>query len=194
MALVTGDADLVRIGPGALYVAPYGTALPVDVNEALNAAFKQVGFTVDGSELTYSQTSDGVPVAERLRPIKSIITSVDMTFTFTMAELNPNNLALAMNANPATAISTATDTVTFKWPKSGGVSRVSIVWQADDDLERLVLAKCFAGGDISIPRRKGVDPAAVGVTFTVEENSDAALMGGDDARYLVDTSLWTVPV
>lgn len=190
MAVVTGDADLVRIGPGALYVAPYGTPLPVDVNEALNAAFREVGFTVDGSELTYSQTSDGVSVAERLRPIKSIITAVDMTFTFTMSELSPENLALAMNADPAVYVTTATDTVTFAWPKSGGVDRASIVWQADDDLERLVLAKCFAGGDISIPRRKGVDQAAVGVTFTIEENSDATILGGDDARYLANTSLF----
>jgi hypothetical protein len=183
VALVVGDADLVRIGPGAINVAPYGTALPTTIGGALDAAFRQVGFTIEGSALTYSQSSDGVEVAERLRPIKTIITGVDMTYEFTMAELSPENLALAMNAPDTAIVTTATET-TFTWPKSGGTSRVSIVWQSDDDLERLVLAKCFAGGDITIPRRKGVDPAAVGLTLTVEENA-----GGDDAYMIWDVDL-----
>lgn len=170
MATVVGNAEQVRVGPGALYVAPFGTALPTTLGGTLNAAFVEVGFTTEGSNLSYSQTSDGVEVAERLRPITTIITGVEMTFDFIFAQLNPDNLALAMNAG-AGSISETTDEVVFTWPKSGGTSRVSIVWQSDDDLERLVLAKCFAGGDISIPRRKGVEPAAVGVTFTVEENS-----------------------
>jgi hypothetical protein len=61
---------------------------------------------------------------------------------------------------------------------------VGIVWEADDGLERLVLSKCFAGGDITIPRRKGADPAAVGVEFTVEENP-----AGEDAYLIWDISL-----
>lgn len=194
MATVTGDAEQVRIGPGALYAAPYGTDLPTDIGTAgadptLDAAFQEIGFTTEGSALTYSQTSDGVEVAERLRPIKSIITGVEMTFEFTMAQLNPQNLALAMNADPTDRIVTTATSVTFKWPKAGGTSRVSLVWVADDGLEMLVLAKCFAGGDISIPRRKGVDPAAVGVTFTIEENSDASVGGGEDAYLVQDLDL-----
>lgn len=173
MATVTGNADQVRVGPGKLLLAPYGTPLPGDLGDTLDAALVEVGFTTEGSSLTYSQTADGVEVAERLRPIKNVITAVEMSFDFTFAQLNPDNLALAMNAG-TDAITTTADEVVFTWPKSGGVSRVSIVWQADDDLERLILAKCFAGGDIAIPRRKGVDPAAVGVTFTVEENSSVS--------------------
>lgn len=170
MASVTGNADQVRVGPGKLYVAPFGTALPTTLSETLNVAFKEIGFTTEGSELTYSQEAEGVEVAERLRPIKTIITGVSMEFEFAMAQFNPENLALATNAD-SSAISETLNEVVFTWPKSGGVARVSLVWQSDDDLERLVLAKCFAGGDISIPRRKGTDMAAVSVTFTVEENS-----------------------
>jgi hypothetical protein len=193
MAQVVGNADQVRIGPGKLYVAPFGTALPTTLAATLNVAFVEVGFTTEGSNLTYTQTSDGVSVAERLRPIKTIITGVEMTFDFIMAQLNPQNLALAMNAGAESILET-TDEIVFVWPKSGGVSRVSIVWQSDDDLERLVLAKCFAGGDISIPRRKGVDPAAVGVTFTVEENSSVtttidAVAAFRDAYLITDIDL-----
>lgn len=183
MALVDGNADQVRVGPGKLWVAPFGTPLPDDLGDTLDAAFVEVGFTTEGSSLTYSQTAEGVPVAERLRPIKTIITAVEMTFEFTMAQLSPENLRLATNS-PAESVTTLGSTTTFTWPKSGGSARQSIIWQADDDLEMLVLAKCFAGGEIAIPRRKGVEPAAIGVTFTVEENPDAA-----DAYLMTDSSL-----
>jgi hypothetical protein len=184
MPTVTGNADQVRVGPGKLWVAPWTSnntvspTLPTTIAGALDAAFTEVGFTTEGNELTYSQSSEGVEVAERLRPIKQVITEVSMEFQFTMAQLNPDNLALATNAPAANIVTTANE-VTFKWPKTGGTQRVAIIWEAEDGLERLVLAKCFAGGDISIPRRKGAEPAAVGVTFTVEENPD------DEDAYLI---------
>lgn len=185
MSTVTGNADQVRVGPGKLFIAPFGTDLPTALGATLDPAFKEVGFTTEGSALTYSQSSEGVEVAERLRPIKNVITGVEMSFEFTMAQLSPENLRLATNA-PASSITVdaTSQDVTFTWPKSGGTQRQSIVWVSDDDLEMLVLAKCFAGGDVTIPRRKGTEPAAVGVTFTVEENPD-----GDDAYLVVDAAL-----
>jgi hypothetical protein len=189
MALVTGDADQVRIGPGKLLLAPYGTALPADLGDTLDAAFHEVGFTTEGSALTYSQTSEGVDVAERLRPIKTVITGVEMTFEFTMAQISAENLRIATNSPSSSITTTAGGATKFTWPKSGGASRQSIVWLADDDLEMLVLSKCFAGGDVTIPRRKGVEPAAVGVTFTVEENSDSGIGGGADAFLITAASL-----
>lgn len=183
----TGNADQVRVGPGYLFVAPWvgvtPPTFPTTISGALNVAFKEVGFTVEGSELTYAQSSDGVEVAERLRPIKQIITSVEMSFEFTMAQINAKNLALATNSPSSAIVTTATET-TFTWPKSGGNQRVGIVWESSDGLERLVLARCFAGGDIKIPRRKGADPAAVGVTFTVEENPS-----GPDAYLMQDITI-----
>jgi hypothetical protein len=134
--------------------------------------------------LTYSQTADGVEVAERLRPIKRIITGVDMTFEFTMTQLSPENLRLATNS-PTSAITTTANEITFVWPKSGGVNRASLLWVADDNLEALILAKCFAAGDISIPRRKGADPAAIAVSFSVEENT-----AGNDAWQLFDPAVF----
>jgi hypothetical protein len=192
---VVGNGELVRIGPGKLWVAPFGTALPTALADAPNAAFREVGFTTEGSVVNYSQTSDGVEVAERLRPIKSIITGVELTFEVTLAQLSMDNLALAMNAGPTAITETANERI-FVWPKSGGTSRVSMIWQSDDNLEREVLVKCFAGGDIAIPRRKGVEPAALNITFTVEENStvEVTIDGDDllpDAYYIQDVDLDT---
>lgn len=188
--LVEGNADQVRIGPGKIYVGPFGdVTLPTTLAAAtadatlITDGWREAGFTIEGSVVNYSQTSDGVEVAERLRPIKFIITAVEMTFEVTLAQMNPENLRLATNA-PASSITTTVDEVKFVWPKSGGTARVSILWVSDDGLEALALAKCFAGGDISIPRRKGADPTAIGVTFSIEEN-----VGGDDAWYIMDADL-----
>src|SRR4051812_7208957 len=92
---VVGDADQVRIGPGKLWVAPFGTPLPVTLAATPDSAFRELGFTTEGSVVSYTQTSEGVEVAERLRPIKQIITGVEMTFEVTLAQLNPENLQLA---------------------------------------------------------------------------------------------------
>jgi hypothetical protein len=182
-APVVGNSELVRIGPGKLWVAPYGTALPTALDDPPNAAFREVGFTTEGSVTNYEQTSEGVEVAERLRAIKSIITGVELTFEVTLAQLSMENLALAMNA-PATAIKTTAEEKIFTFPKAGGTARVSLIWQSDDNLERQVAVKCFAGGSISIPRRKGVEPAAVNIVFTIEENSTQEVLGvNDDTDY-----------
>lgn len=199
-----GNSELVRVGAGRLYVGPFEGAsavdLPVTIAEATahstlisTGNWRELGFTTEGSELTYSQSADGVEVAERLRPVKSIITGVEMSFEFTMAEISPENLQLATNA-PDSSIQTTAAETTFTWPKSGGSNRVSLLWVADDDLEALVLVKCFAGGDISIPRRKGTDPAAIGVEFTVEENSTVSttinsVAAFRDAYYIADVDL-----
>jgi hypothetical protein len=204
MPEATGNADLVRVGAGRLYVGAFEGAsavdLPVTIAEAVADAtltttgnWRPLGFTTEGSSLTYSQTADGVEVAERLRPVKSIITAVDMNFEFTMAEISVENLALATNA-PASSIQATVAETTFSWPKSGGSNRTSILWVADDDLEALVLVKAFAGGDISIPRRKGVEPAAIGLTFTIEENASVdttinAITAKRDAYYIAADSL-----
>ncbi len=182
--LVEGNADQVRIGPGKIYVGPFGdVTLPTTLAAAtadatlITDGWREAGFTIEGSVVNYTQTS------ERLRPIKFIITAVEMTFEITLAQMNPENLRLATNS-PASSITSTVDEIKFVWPKSGGTSRVSILWVSDDGLEALALAKCFAGGDISIPRRKGADPTAIGVTFNIEENA-----GGDDAWYIIDADL-----
>jgi hypothetical protein len=178
-APVVGNSELVRIGPGKLWVAPYGTALPATIADPPNAAFREVGFTTEGSVTNYEQTSESVEVAERLRGIRSIITGVELTLEVTLAQLSMENLSLAMNAGPTSIKTTATEKI-FTFPKAGGTTRVSLIWQSDDNLERQVAVKCFAGGSIAIPRRKGVEPAAVNIVFTIEENSTVTVEGVND--------------
>lgn len=187
---VAGDVDQVRIGPGKLYIGAFGdVTLPTTIAACLaettleTDGWREGGFTIEGSAVTYASTSEGVEVAERLRPIKFIITGVEATFDVSFAQLNPENLALATNAGAGAITTTATETV-FVWPKTGGTARTSLLWVSDDGLEALVIARAFAGGEISIPRRKGVEVSAVAVTFNIEENT-----GGDDMWSIFDVAL-----
>ena len=46
------------------------------------------------------------------------------------------------------------------------------MWESEDGKERLVFAKCFSSGPVTIPRRKSPDYASVDVEFSVEDNPD----------------------
>lgn len=184
MAVVTGNEALVRTGPGRILVGPYGTPLPTTMPATLDVGLREIGFTTEGSEVEYAQNSEGISVAERLRVIRYENISAEMTYRFTMAQIDVYNLALATNADPATAITTTADTIKFVFPKTGGANRQSLVWESDDGLERLVLAKVFSSGSITIPRRKAPDFATIPVEFRVEE-----VTGGDDAWYMADPDL-----
>lgn len=184
MAVVTGNEQLVRTGPGRILVGPYGTTLPTTMVATLDAALREIGFTTEGSEVEYTQNSEGITVAERLRPIRYENTTAEMLYRFAMAEISVENLALATNADPDTAITETADTIRFDFPKTGGSNRQSVVWEADDGLERLVLVKCFSSGSITIPRRKAPDFATVPVEFRIEE-----VTGGADAYYMASPDL-----
>jgi hypothetical protein len=186
----TGNSDQVRVGPGQLLVAPYGTVCPTHLADlaTLDAAWRDVGFTTGGSTLTYAQTTGAISVAERLRPLKHVVTDVAMTMAFDMAQVNVENLRLATNS-PTSAVVTQTDETLFVWPKEGGSQRFSILWVAVDALEAQVLVKCFGGGTITIPRQKGTTPASIAVSFDVEENSDATIAGGRDAYNMISNDL-----
>lgn len=188
--VTAGNAEQVRVGPGQILVAPYGTACPVHLVDlaTLNAAWRDIGYTTGGSTVTYAQTSGDVVVAERLRAISHEITDVQMTAAFEMAQVNLENLQLATNSPPE-SITTDTDDSTFTWPKEGGTQRFSILWVSKDGLEMQVLVRCFGGGTITMSRVKGTTPQAIGVTFSVEENSDTAVASGRDAYNVIDNSL-----
>lgn len=191
MSVVVGNANQIRTGPGRILMAPYGVALPSTVNGVLDVALLEVGFTVEGSEVSATQTSDNVVVAERLRAIRREITGGTASFGFTFAQMSPEHLRIATNSASGAITSTATS-VRFDFPKVAGSQRSSLVWESEDALERLVLARVYSTGAITIPRRKGIDYARIPVEFTVEENSSATILGGQDMSYFCDPSLLVV--
>lgn len=196
MAEVTGNADLVRTGPGRILLAIYGTPLPTDHDGVLDAAFQEVGFTSGGSSLGISQDRVPVRVAERIREIRNQAGASSLIFSFSMVEVSPVNLAkviaggVALTGDGTTATANglipAVGTTVFSFPKTTGSQRYSLVWEASDGKERLVLARCFvtAAGDLTNGPVDSGDPRALPIEAAVEENS-----GGEDAYWLFESAL-----
>jgi hypothetical protein len=186
MASPVGAEPEVSTGPGALYIAPYGTALPEDFDDTLNAAFTEVGFTTSGHEFTFSTEKQEIKVAERLRPIRYQAGSTSATWVFTMAQYSPDNIQLAVPG--ATVTSTAGGSVKVTLPKTAGTERYTIVHKSESGEVVHVLVKCMLSmtGSSTFSAVDSADVAGIQVEASIEENS-----AGDDAFILFDESVYS---
>lgn len=182
----TGAEPEVLTGPGNLYIAPYGTALPTTFDEALNAAFTELGFTTSGHGFTYSTDKVEVRVAERLKPIRYQAGSTSAMWTFSLAQYSPLNLEKAI---PGATISTATGTVKVTLPKTAGQDRYSLIHVSESGRVVHVLTKCYLtmSGESSLGAVDSGDPLAISVEASIEE----AAAGEDDAYILFDDSVFS---
>lgn len=159
----------LSLGPGRLYVAPLGTAEPTDLVTPLPAVWSEVGYTSEGSEITYSMSADPVEVAESLDPLFNRTTSRSGTCAFAMAENTVRNLTLAFNGGTITTTGTgASQIFTYEPPQPGKEVRRMIVWQSEDGTERWILRQVFQAGDVTTARRKGATYATLPVSFALE--------------------------
>ena len=116
---MAGNPSALSLGPGLLYYAPLGTALPTDHTTALNAAFLEIGYTDEGSELSFEVSSEPVEVAESLDPVLYRTTGRNGGVTFAMAENTARNLTLAFNGGTVTAYGAAGTDEVQTWTISG---------------------------------------------------------------------------
>jgi len=90
------DSTQVRIGTnGHIYVAPVGTTAPTDSSSALNAAFREVGYT-DENGVAISPTESHVDFKgwQSFYLIRRQITDRGLTFTTALRQWNGPNFQL----------------------------------------------------------------------------------------------------
>jgi hypothetical protein len=171
--MARGTPAALALGPGMLYIADTDSTEPTDLVTAwatVDADWKSLGYTKDGSEFKYSLNTDTVEVAEELDPVSVQTTGRSATLTFQLAEVTATNLMRAMNA-PTTSITAGAGIVTFEPPDLGTEVRRKLGFESEDHQERWVFRQCFQTGDTTITRSKGADSAAVQVEFTLEKPS-----------------------
>lgn len=161
-------ADDVLTGPGLLYAAPLGTTEPTDATTALPGAWREVGYTDEGSTFSYELNTEQVEVAETLDPIRQVNTSRTITIAFAMAEMSRRNLALALNAG-----ANAANTGAYEPPELGTEVRVMLVWHGDG-AQRWVLRKCFQTSNVEINRGKLPAKSLMTVVFGLEKPTGLA--------------------
>jgi len=169
------DPKTISLGPGLLYWAPAGTADPTTavtgsiISDTLPVAWKQIGYTENGSEFSYELSSDDVVVAEVLDAISHKTTGRSGSVAFEMAEVTVKNLVLALNGGTVTNTGTgATALWTYEPPNIGSEVRVALIWQSEDNTERWIFRQVFQTGSVTVGRRRGADKATVPVTFSLE--------------------------
>src|SRR3954451_6438329 len=128
------DSKTISLGPGLLDWAPAGTVDPTTavtgsiISDTIPVAWKQIGYTENGSEFSYELSSDDVNVAEVFDPITHKTTGRSGSVAFEMAEITVKNLVLALNGGTVTNSGTgATAMWTYEPPNPGSEVRVALI-------------------------------------------------------------------
>jgi hypothetical protein len=163
MPVTVGDPEEVQLGAGVLFVAPLATADPADESDLEASAWREVGWTDDGSTITFNTTSEKIYVEEEFNAVKVAVTQVEATVAFAMAQSTRQNLALALNLGA----NAANDGTILEPPDPGDESRVKLVHVTDEGAI-WIFRRAFQTGSIVLNNQKAPDYKKIPVTFDLE--------------------------
>lgn len=167
----TRSSTEVAVDPGLLYVAPIGTTEPTASTDlaaaSLPSAWREVGYTEDGSVFKYDVKSEDIEVAEELDPILSMITGRTGTLEFKMAQSTRRNLYLALNMGA----SGASDATTLEPPDPSAMVRVMLLHVSNDAgaVRGTLFRQCFNTGGLELSFSKAPDKVLLPVMFKLEK-------------------------
>lgn|SRR5512135_86624 len=177
MPAITVPKTPLSVGPGYLYYAPTGTALPANTVTgsvftdawATAGAWLPWGITREGHEFQYSIDTDNILAAEYYDPLVIVTTGRAAQIAFECLRVVGSTMKLALNgATLSTAGSGTTLCTTVTPPAIGAETRAMIGWESNDNTERLVMEQAFQAGTLTIARRKGADNAGLALEFHAE--------------------------
>lgn len=182
-----GNPLAVRVGPGKLYIGAVGAEEPDDLATPWNEHdWTLLGYTAEGSTVTFDQNFEDVEVAEELEPVQILQTKRTISVKAALAEVTAINLERAFNGGD---VQTPTGLVTFEPPPAGDFHYVALGWEAEDNLERMVFRKCIQTGSVEMARRRAPDKATIPVDFrAVKPPSATSFLYIQDADYVADES------
>jgi hypothetical protein len=128
VAVNTVTPGLIESGPGKIYYAPLGTAIPTITAAASKVAATWTSWVSPGSTdagITYTesvQTAD-INVAESLYPVRTVTTGKSSRIAFVMNEISDLNWKLACNGGTITT----SGTEIIVWPQVFNVGNVEYV-------------------------------------------------------------------
>lgn len=176
MPAVTVPVDALAMGPGYLFWAPLGTAIPANTvtgsvfTDAWPVAWLLWGVTEEGHVFNRQLNTEPVEVAEYLNPISNEPTNVQESVEFSAANIHATNFKRAMNGGTITVTGTGATTLSkYEPPTLAQITRAMLGWEGLDNTERWVAYKCLQTGQTAIPRRKGANKAVLPMTWTIEQ-------------------------
>ncbi|MEV0805730.1 hypothetical protein [Micromonospora sp. NPDC050200] len=152
----------LALGPGMLRLAPLGSPEPADLITPWDAAWSEMGYTVEGSKFSYEIETGTVVPAEEIDPIHVAVNGRNLKVAFALLQLTAGNLKIAMNGG---TITVGDGIVTFEPHAPGEEVRVMLGFEAEDGTERWVWRECLQGGNVELERKKGSEAAKLGTEF-----------------------------
>jgi hypothetical protein len=158
VAVAPVTSALIQSGPGRIYTAPLGTAIPTITAAASKIAATWTSWVLLGSTdagITYTesvQTAD-IQVAESLYPVRTVTTSKSSRIAFTVNEISDLNWKVAMNGGTITTSGTGvTKLNTFVPPLAGAEVRLMMAFVDYLDTEAIVWPQVFNVGSVAYVR------------------------------------------
>lgn len=161
-----GTPSNVSLGPGEVWVADIGTTMPTDATTALDADFRNVGYTEGGIVFNYAITVSSVEVDQELEPIRQVTTAREASINVPMAEATAKNLALALNVGADVASGA------FEPPDLGDEVRVILVFEAISGA-RYLFRQCIQAGSITLTNAKAPQKRIIATQFRLEKPDGA---------------------
>jgi hypothetical protein len=174
MAVATVTSNLIQSGPGRVYYAPLGTAIPSITAAASKivatwTSWVQLGSTDAGITYTESTDTADISVAESLYPIRTVVTSKSSRISFTANEISDLTWKLAMNGGTATSSGAGvTKLTTYVPPLVGGEVRVMMSFVDNLDTEAIVWPQVFNVGSVEYVRGTYDTKAGLSMEFNAE--------------------------
>lgn len=174
MAVATVTSGLIQTGPGRIYTAPLGTAIPTITAASSKIAatwtsWVQLGSTDAGMTYTESADTADIKVAESLYPIRTVTTSKSSRVAFTMNEISDLNWKVAMNGGTITTSgSGATKLNTYVPPLAGAEVRIMMAFVDYLDTEAIVWPQVFNVGSVEYARGTLETKAGLPCEFNAE--------------------------
>ncbi|SCL15054.1 hypothetical protein [Micromonospora inyonensis] len=160
--MVSPNKGQLALGPGILREAPLGSLEPSDLSTPWDPAWNTMGYTKDGSKISYELDTGAVEVAEEIDPIHIAINSRKLKVAFALMQLTATNLRTAWNGGTITA---GTGIVIYEPPEPGEEVRRMLGFESSDGTERWVFRECLQGGNVELERKRGSDAANIGNEF-----------------------------
>lgn len=183
MSIQNDAQELVIAGTGAINLAPYGTALPSEYDDNLNAAFKPCGFTTeDGLGVTWTPTVQDFMSWQSRHPTRRELTAVELALSAQLQQWNEQNLVAVFGGGAVTDVAPGSYRYDFV-ADDEQLDEVSAVcdWQDGDRHYRLVVPRCNAteAVDVKLARAdlallplglKALGGAAQGIAYLLSDD------------------------
>lgn len=171
-------SSIVIAGNGSVNIAPVGTALPLDHQDALAAGFVHLGYiTEDGATFRDSKTREPITVWQAFNPVTYTVTEASSNMSFVLRQWDKNTVPLAFGGGSVEQVAAAAGPPAVAahsryvqpTPTTIDYRACVLEWQQDTSKFRLIIPKVMVTDDVetNLTRTTAADlPLTLGVIAT----------------------------